>query len=97
MSDAEYLVQRAHEELIAAMKSSDHRVREVHLELADAYAFRLREMKRQERAAAVATDTVPTLPAEHMSLECRSAASPIRQPTLQTSRRSVSFGGKQTS
>ncbi len=81
MSDAEYLVQRAHEELIAAMKSSDRRVREVHLKLADAYAFRLREMKRQERTSAVA-DAFPKLPAEHMSAECRNAASLIRPPTF---------------
>jgi hypothetical protein len=82
MSDAEYLVQRAHDELIAAMKSSDHRVREIHLELADAYAFRLSEMKRLERGYAVATDTFPNLPAEHISDDCRNAASRIRQPTF---------------
>ena len=46
MSDAEYLAARAQQELVAAMLSSDRRVREVHLELADAYAFRLRETKR---------------------------------------------------
>lgn len=49
MSDAEYLIQRAHEELNAAMRCSDLSVRNRHLELADAYAFRLREVKRQER------------------------------------------------
>ena len=45
MSDAEYLTARARQELSAAMRASDPRVRQIHLELADAYAFRLREMK----------------------------------------------------
>lgn len=54
MSDAEYLTARAHQELNAAMHSSDQRVREVHLELADAYAFRLREEKRSQRLKQVA-------------------------------------------
>jgi len=49
MSDAEYLTERAFQELSAATRSSDARVREIHLELADAYAFKLREIKRQER------------------------------------------------
>lgn len=52
MSDADYLIERAHQELNAAMRTSDPRVRELHLELADAYAFRLREVKRQERRSA---------------------------------------------
>jgi len=47
MSDAEYLAQRAHQELTAAMRSADLRVRNRHLELADAYAFKLREIRRQ--------------------------------------------------
>ena len=50
MSDAEYLTQRAHEELNAALRCSDPRVRNRHLELADAYAFKLREVKRQQRS-----------------------------------------------
>lgn len=49
MSDAEYLTERAFQELTAAMRSSDARVREIHLELADAYAFKLREVQRLER------------------------------------------------
>ena len=49
MSDAEYLTERAVQELSAAMRSSDARVREIHLELADAYTFKVREMQRQER------------------------------------------------
>jgi hypothetical protein len=36
MVDADYFALRAAEELRAAMSSSDSRVREVHLELADA-------------------------------------------------------------
>ena len=53
MSDAEYLNERAQQELQAAMSAFDKRVREVHLELADAYAFRLRETMRLERRAAL--------------------------------------------
>jgi hypothetical protein len=52
MSDAEYLIRRAQEELQAAMGAADERVREVHLELADAYTFRLQETLRLERRAA---------------------------------------------
>ena len=47
MSDAEYFADRAQQELRAAIRSSDRRVRDVHLELADAYAFRLREERRK--------------------------------------------------
>lgn len=49
MSDAEYFAERAHQELLAAMCAPDRRVRERHLELADAYAFRLSEEKRSAR------------------------------------------------
>ena len=49
MSDAEYFAERAQQELRAA--TSDRRVRQIHLELADAYAFRLREAKRVAPAA----------------------------------------------
>lgn len=49
MSDAEYLIRREQQELEAAIRSSDHRVRKLHIELANAYTFRLSEMKRQER------------------------------------------------
>ena len=48
MSDAEYFTERAHQEINAALNAADRRVRDVHLELADAYAFRLREMARQQ-------------------------------------------------
>jgi hypothetical protein len=49
MVEGDYLARRATEELAAAIKASDNRVRERHLELADAYAFRLREWKAIER------------------------------------------------
>ena len=49
MRDADYFAERAAQELRAAMRSSDRRVRELHLELADAYAFRLREAQRELR------------------------------------------------
>lgn len=53
MSDADYLIQRSQQELQAAMGAFDKRVREVHLELAYAYAFKLRETTRLERRAAL--------------------------------------------
>ncbi len=62
MSDAEYLIQRAHQELNAAMRASDLRVRQVHLEFADAYSFRLREAQREERRSQIRL--VGELPAE---------------------------------
>ena len=49
MSDADYLAERAHQELRAAMLAFDVRVRSVHLQLADAYASKLSEIKREER------------------------------------------------
>lgn len=52
MSDADYLAERAHQELNAARRSTDRRVRNRHLELADAYAFKLRETRRQEQKPA---------------------------------------------
>jgi hypothetical protein len=61
MSDAEYLIARAHQELSAAMRASDARVRQVHLELVDAYAFRLRVMKREGFQPKVVASTRPQL------------------------------------
>lgn len=49
MAEGDYLASRAAQELTAAINSPDARVRERHLELADAYSFRLREWKAQER------------------------------------------------
>jgi hypothetical protein len=49
MSDAEYLIKREQQELEAALRTSDARVRQVHLELAAAYTFRLNQTKRLER------------------------------------------------
>ena len=51
MSDAEYLIKREQEELNAALRTSDARVRQIHLELADAYTFRANQAKRLERRA----------------------------------------------
>ena len=48
MSDTEYLEARAAEELVAAIATKDSRIRLRHLELADAYAFRLREVRAAE-------------------------------------------------
>lgn len=49
MAEGDYLASRAAQELTAAINSPDARVRERHLELADAYSFRLREWKAQEQ------------------------------------------------
>ena len=51
MSDTEYLRARAQQELRAASNSTNRRTREIHLELADAYAFRVREQQAMERRA----------------------------------------------
>jgi len=48
MSETEYLVARAEQELRAALTASDERAREVHRQLADAYTHRLREMRALE-------------------------------------------------
>jgi hypothetical protein len=69
MSDAEYLIRRAQEELQAAMGAADERVREVHLELADAYTFRLQETLRLERRAA----SEPSLQPDSAARDSRSA------------------------
>jgi hypothetical protein len=55
MSNAEYLSERSRQERLAAMRSADPRVRGIHLELADAYAFRLREEARMEVLVAAET------------------------------------------
>lgn len=46
MFEAQYLIKREQQELEAALRASDARVRQVHLELADAYTFQLKEAKR---------------------------------------------------
>jgi hypothetical protein len=51
MGDAEYLIKREQQELEAALRASDARVRQVHLELANAYTFRLNQTKRLEQRA----------------------------------------------
>jgi hypothetical protein len=49
MFDADYLIKREQQELEAARRASDVRARRLHLEMADAYTFRVSELKRQER------------------------------------------------
>jgi hypothetical protein len=55
LADADYLIDRTQQELRAAIAAIDLRVRNVHLKLADAYAFRLREMTRQQNLAGAAS------------------------------------------
>lgn len=50
MSNAEYLIKREQQELEAALQSSDKRVRQVHLDFADAYTRRANEAMGVERA-----------------------------------------------
>ena len=59
MSDAEYLIERAHQELNAAISAQNLRVRQVHLELADAYTSRLYELKRAERKREIVRQAIP--------------------------------------
>ena len=54
MSDAEYLILRAHQELKTAIEAPDQRARLVHLELADAYSLRLSEARALERRSKMA-------------------------------------------
>jgi len=49
MLEAEYLIKREQQELEAALQASDKRVRQVHLDLADAYTSRVNEAERLER------------------------------------------------
>ena len=49
MTDTDYFAARAQQELKAAIAATDPGVREVHLQLADAYGFRVRELKAIER------------------------------------------------
>ena len=51
MDDTEYLAARAQQELSAALRSSDRRVRNVHVDFADAYVLRLREAQAKRRRA----------------------------------------------
>ena len=47
MVEGDYLASRAAQEFKAAIMASDERVRQRHLELADAYAFRLKEWRKE--------------------------------------------------
>jgi len=49
MDDTEFLADRAQQEISAALKSSNPRVRDVHLDMADAYLLRLRETQAESR------------------------------------------------
>jgi len=53
MSDAEYLRLRADQEFKAAVLAPNRRVRDIHLELADAYSFRLRETQAVKKRAQI--------------------------------------------
>jgi len=56
MSDTEYLAWRAQQELQAAIAAPDRWVRNVHLQLADAYSLRLnRWRKGQLKVASIST------------------------------------------
>lgn len=48
-SDVEYFSRRAQEEREAALRTSDAHVRDVHLQLADAYEQRVRELAAEAR------------------------------------------------
>jgi hypothetical protein len=52
-SDTEYYRARVEQEIAAARQATDKGVRARHLELADAYAFRVREIVAQERRSAL--------------------------------------------
>jgi hypothetical protein len=49
MTEADYLADRAMQELRAAILAFDVRVRSAHLAMVDAYTLRLREAKRGRR------------------------------------------------
>ena len=55
MFDPDYLIKREQQELEAARRASDVRVRRLHLEMADAYTLRISELKRQERLSTMAS------------------------------------------
>lgn len=50
MHDTAYLADRAQQELSAALISPDCRVRDIHLDMADAYLMRLREAQVRARS-----------------------------------------------
>lgn len=53
MNDFIYLRERALKELRAAISATDYRVRLVHLEMADAYSNRLRQLQTEERRSRI--------------------------------------------
>lgn len=48
-SDVDYFSRRAREEREAALRTSDGHVRDIHLQLADAYEQRVREISAEAR------------------------------------------------
>lgn len=53
MDDIAYLAERAQQELSAALKSTDSRVRNVHVDFADAYVLRIREAQAERRRSTI--------------------------------------------
>jgi hypothetical protein len=49
MSAIQYFIQREQQELEAALKASDARVRRVHVDMANAYTSQIDEIKRHKR------------------------------------------------
>jgi len=53
MHDTAYLTDRAQQELSAALRSPDCRVRDIHLDMADAYLVQMREAQIRARRSQV--------------------------------------------
>jgi hypothetical protein len=52
-SDVEYFSKRAQEERQAALRTGDTHVRDIHLQLADAYEDRLRQLSAEARRSGI--------------------------------------------
>ena len=52
-TEVEYYTHRAREEREAAMRAPHARVREIHLQLAEAYELRVRELSAESRRSAM--------------------------------------------
>ena len=52
-SDVEYFSKRALEERHAALRTGDAHVREIHLQLADAYEERMRQLSAETRRSGI--------------------------------------------
>ena len=53
VSDVEYFSRRAREEREAAMRAANDDVREIHLQLAEAYELRIRELSAAARRSSM--------------------------------------------